>query len=174
MFLKAIGFSMVFIALIAVGCLDQPKAKAGDKVAVDYLGTLENGTVFDTSIKEEAEKAKMPARPSYAPLEFTVGAGQMIKGFDEGVVDMRVGDEKTITIAPADAYGEYQEGALMQVPISQLTQARIQPQVGMQLGMPNGRTGTIKEVNKDYALIDLNHELAGKTLVFKIIMRKIN
>ena len=174
MFLKAFGLSMVFIALVAVGCLESPKAKKGDKVAVDYLGTLEDGTVFDTSIKEEAEKAKMPARPSYEPLEFTVGAGQMIKGFDEGVVGMGVGEEKTITIPPAEAYGEYQEGALTQVPVSQLTQAGIKPQVGMKLGMPDGRVATIKEVNKDYALIDLNHELAGKTLVFKIIMRKIN
>ncbi|MDQ1343853.1 MAG: hypothetical protein QG650_573 [Patescibacteria group bacterium] len=80
--------------------------KAGDTVAVDYLGKLEDGTVFDTSIKSEAEKAgKLNAGRDYAPLLFTVGAGQMIKGFDQGVVGMKVGEKKTLRIAPEDAYG---------------------------------------------------------------------
>lgn len=80
--------------------------KGGDTVAVDYVGKLEDGTLFDTSVKSEAEKAgKLNAGRDYSPLLFTVGAGQMIKGFDAGVVGMKVGEKKTLKIAPQDAYG---------------------------------------------------------------------
>lgn len=80
--------------------------KDGDTVAVDYLGKLEDGTVFDTSIKSEAEKTpKYNAGRDYSPLLFTVGAGQMIKGFDKGVLGMKVGEKKTLRIPPEEAYG---------------------------------------------------------------------
>lgn len=81
----------------------------GDTVSVDYVGTLEDGTVFDSSLEEFAKKTKNYTPNSgrtYEPLSFTVGAGQMIKGFDAGVVGMKLGEKKTLVIAPADAYGE--------------------------------------------------------------------
>ena len=79
----------------------------GDTVAVDYVGTLEDGTVFDSSLEESAKKTKSytPGARVYEPLKFTVGAGQMIAGFDAGVVGMKLGEKKTLTIAPEDAYG---------------------------------------------------------------------
>ncbi len=80
--------------------------KEGDTVAVDYLGKLEDGTVFDTSIKSEAEKTpKFNPNRDYSPLLFTVGAGQMIKGFDKGVLGMKVGEKKTLRLPPEEAYG---------------------------------------------------------------------
>ncbi|MFZ3233017.1 MAG: FKBP-type peptidyl-prolyl cis-trans isomerase [Patescibacteria group bacterium] len=80
--------------------------KDGDTVAVDYLGKLEDGTVFDTSIKSEAEKTpKYNPNRDYSPLLFTVGAGQMIKGFDKGVLGMKVGEKKTLRLPPEEAYG---------------------------------------------------------------------
>lgn len=82
---------------------------SGDTVAVDYVGTLEDGTVFDSSLEEFAKKTKNYSPDSgrkYEPLSFTVGAGQMIKGFDAGVVGMKLGEKKTLVLAPADAYGE--------------------------------------------------------------------
>ena len=80
--------------------------KEGDTVAVDYVGKLEDGTVFDTSIKAIAEKTpKYNANRDYSPLLFTVGAGQMIKGFDSGVLGMKVGEKKTLRIPPEEAYG---------------------------------------------------------------------
>lgn len=80
----------------------------GDTVSVDYVGTLEDGTVFDSSLEEFAKKVKgyTPGARKYEPLTFTVGAGQMIKGFDAWVVGMKLGEKKTLTIAPKDAYGE--------------------------------------------------------------------
>ncbi len=81
--------------------------KDGDTVSVDYVGRLEDGTVFDTSIQTEAEKAgkSQPGR-TYEPLSFTVWAKQMIAGFDKWVVGMKIGEKKTLTIEPKDAYGE--------------------------------------------------------------------
>ena len=80
----------------------------GDTIEADYVGTLEDGTVFDSSLEEFAKKTKnyTPGGREYKPLSFTVGAGQMIKGFDAGVVGMKLGEKKTLVLAPADAYGE--------------------------------------------------------------------
>jgi peptidylprolyl isomerase len=78
--------------------------KAGDTVKVDYTGKLEDGTVFDSSTDEQFGHVQ--------PLEFTVGAGQMIPGFDKGVVGMKVGEEKTITIPPEEGYGDQQQGPI--------------------------------------------------------------
>ena len=80
---------------------------SGDTIAVDYVGRLEDGTIFDSSLEEFAKKtANYSSGRTYQPLSFTVGAGQMIKGFDTGVIGMKLGEKKTLTIAPVDAYGE--------------------------------------------------------------------
>jgi len=148
--------------------------KNGDKVAVDYLGFLSDGKVFDTSIEAEAKKAKMPARPSYEPLEFVAGAGQMIRGFDAAVIGMKVGEEKTVKMPAKDAYGEWNPDLVQQVPLEILKKNQIDAQVGVMLYTSNGMPGKIIDVKNGNATIDFNHELAGKELNFKIIMRKIN
>jgi len=133
--------------------------KKGDKIKVEYTGTLEDGTVFDTS-------------EGKAPLEFEVGSGQIIKGFDEGVIGMNVGEEKDIKIEPKDAYGERNDQLLKKVPREQLPKEQ-EPKVGMMLLLksPDGAQqvpAKITEVNDKEITIDLNHPLAGKTLNFKI------
>ncbi len=154
--------------------LVQPVAKKGDVVSVDYVGTLEDGTVFDTSVKAVAQAAGLPSRPSYAPLSFTVGAGQMIKGFDAAVVGMGVGEEKTIKLPPKEAYGESLPGNVLALPTGELEKmAGEKPEVGMMLSSQTGAQGKIISTNENETTIDFNHELAGKTLVFKITMRKI-
>ena len=92
----------------SVSATDPDRAiKAGDTISVDYVGKLEDGTVFDSSIASEAKESKnYSASRKYEPLSFTVGAGQMIPGFDKGVVGMKVGEKKTLKIAPKDGYGE--------------------------------------------------------------------
>ena len=135
------------------------KVKEGDFVKVDYIGELEDSTVFDTSIGRE-------------PLGFTVGAGQMIKGFDSGVVGMAVGEEKTLTLAPADAYGEYREEMIQTVSLEDLKKAGINPTVGDKLGTPQGVV-TVTDVTDTEVKIDYNHELAGKTLIFKVTLVSI-
>ncbi len=142
--------------------------ESGDTISVDYVGELDDGTVFDTSVKEAAvESGIYNEQREYEPLTFTVGAGQMIKGFDEGVVGMKVGEEKTLTIPPEDAYGEYSEELARKLPVEAVEFA---PEVGMQLATDTGLRGTIIEVDEEGFVIDFNHMLAGKTLTFKVML----
>src|SRR3989338_7906432 len=130
--------------------------KQGNKVKVEYTGSLDDGTVFDSSAGRE-------------PLEFVVGQGQVIKGFDEGIEGMTKGEEKEIVILPADAYGEDNPELMRKVPRSKLPQDQ-ETKVGMLLaiGMPGGQQfpARIAEVSESDITLDLNHPLAGKTLHF--------
>lgn len=131
-------------------------AAVGDHVSVDYIGSFPNGTVFDTSIGR-------------GPLEFDVGAGQMIKGFDAAVVGMRIGDEKNVTLAPQDAYGEPSPANIIPVPASDIPNGT---KVGDTL-YSGSQPVTIVSINSTTVVIDANHPLAGKTLVFWIRMDNI-
>ena len=134
------------------------QVKEGDVVKVHYTGKLTDGEQFDSSVGRE-------------PLEFTVGAGQMIKGFDVAVPGMTVGEKKTITIAPADAYGERTDEAIIQFPKSNVP-ADMQLQPGMQLTLSNQYGQPVPvivvEVQEEVIVLDANHFLAGKELVFDI------
>ncbi len=131
----------------------------GNKIKVEYTGTFDDGTVFDSSEKHGQ------------PLEFEVGAGMVIAGFDDAVMGMEVGDEKNVKIEAKDAYGEPNDQLKQVVPKDQLPKDQ-EPQVGMVLGIatPDGRQfpAKIVEVNDDSITIDLNHPLAGKNLNFKL------
>ncbi len=140
------------------------QAKKGDTVRVHYTGKLTSGEQFDSSAGRE-------------PLEFEVGAGMMIKGFDDAVVGMAVGDKKTITIPPNEAYGERNDQMVIDFPRSNFP-ADLTPEVGMQL-MMNNNAGqqfpvTIVDVREDAVVLDANHSLAGKDLVFDIEMVEID
>lgn len=133
--------------------------KKGDQVKVEYTGTFEDGSVFDSS--ESHGK----------PLEFEAGAGQVIKGFDDAVMGMEKGQEKEIILQPAEAYGDVNAESMKEVPRDKLPQDQ-EPQVGMMLalGLPNGQQmpARIVKVDDKNVTIDLNHPLAGKVLKFKI------
>ncbi len=145
---------------------DSRAVKAGDTVQVDYTGKLEDGTVFDTSIEETAKKANIyTANRTYSPLTFVAGAGQMIKGFDNGVIGMKIGEEKTITIPPEEAYGEYNKSKIVAVPLQNISVENLTP--GQKIPTMYGNV-TVVEINQTHAMIDFNHELAGKALIFDI------
>lgn len=139
------------------------QVKAGDVVKVHYTGTLVNGEQFDSSAGRE-------------PLEFTVGAGQMIKGFDAAMPGMAVGDKKTINIAPVDAYGEKSDEAIIEFPKENIPKD-INVEVGMQLQLRNEAGQpfpvTITEIKDNVIVLDGNHSLAGKELVFDIELMEI-
>ncbi|KCV81951.1 FKBP-type peptidyl-prolyl cis-trans isomerase [Actibacterium atlanticum] len=139
------------------------QVKSGDKVAIHYTGTLTDGSVFDSSEGRD-------------PLEFTVGSGQIIPGLDKALPGMTVGEKKTVSIAPEEAYGPQQEGAMQQVPIEQVP-ADIPKEVGLQLQMqsPQGQVipVTIAEVTETHITLDANHPLAGKELTFAFEIVKI-
>lgn len=134
-------------------------AKDGDTVTIEYTGTLEDGTVFDSSEKHGQ------------PLEFTIGSKQVIPGFENAVKELKKGEEKTVTLEPADAYGERQDQLHKQVPKDQLPKEE-PPEIGkvLMLQLPNGMQypARITEVRDDDVTIDLNHPLAGKKLTFKL------
>jgi len=169
LFLLLVGVVVVLVS----GCISTDstaeEVKEGDYVLVDYTGKLEDGTVFDTSIKDDAIEAGIyNQKRDYQPLGFTVGAGEMIKGFDSGVVGMAVGDDKTLIIPPEDAYGAHREDMVKTIPVAELTSAGITPVVGKKVVTSQGQTATITNVTDTDVVIDFNHELAGKTLVFDI------
>lgn len=147
--------------------------KTGDTIAVDYVGTTDDGKVFDTSLEQVAkDNGLFSPQRAYAPLEFTVGAGKMIKGFDDAVIGMKEGDTKKVTIAPADAYGEVKADMLKPISGSMFTDAGITAEVGQSYNL-GGYPATVKEISGDMVIMDFNHPLAGKTLTFEITVKEI-
>ena len=150
------------------GTVENRVVKAGATIQVDYIGKLENGTVFDTSREDVAKQAGIyVSGRTYAPLPFVVGSGQMIKGFDNGVIGMKVGEEKTIKIPPEEAYGEYDKSKVQAVPIKDLNLTEV-PKVGQVFGDEYGNQYKVIAVNDTHVTLDANNKLAGKTLVFDI------
>lgn len=135
------------------------KIEKGSTIKVHYTGTLEDGKVFDTSEGKD-------------PLEFTVGEGKIIKGFDEGVMGMGIGEEKDITIKPEEAYGNREEKLVQQVPKEMFGENKDKLKTGAMLGLkdPNGQVinAIVANIADDKVTLDMNHPLAGKTLKFKV------
>ncbi|MEJ2383511.1 MAG: peptidylprolyl isomerase [Xanthomonadales bacterium] len=134
------------------------QAKTGDTVKIHYTGTLDDGSEFDSSSGRD-------------PLEFTVGSGQVIPGFDKAVEGMAVGDQKKVRIEAADAYGEPSDQMIQEVPKSALPDD-LEPKEGMGL-QARGQDGqvinlTVTEVGDETITVDGNHPLAGKPLNFDI------
>lgn len=134
------------------------QVKSGDTVKVHYHGKLTDGTTFDTSEGRD-------------PLEFKVGEGQVIKGFDDALADMKVGDKKTVEIPVDQAYGQRNDNMVMEYPKSDFP-ADMTPEVGLQLHMSDNSGNTfpvvITEVKEEAVMLDANHPLAGKDLIFDI------
>ena len=134
------------------------QVKSGDTVKVHYHGKLSDGTTFDSSEGRE-------------PLEFEVGAGMMIPGFDSGVMGMGAGEKKTLVIPAEEAYGHVQDEMFMEFPIDRFP-ADMKPEPGMALNMTDGEGQqfpvVIADVKEEVVILDGNHPLAGKELIFDI------
>jgi len=135
------------------------QVKSGDKINVHYTGKLTDGTLFDSSKGRE-------------PLEFQVGSGMVIKGFDEGVTGMVVGEKKTVHIPVSKAYGDV-DSSYLAVFNKEEIPSDIPYEVGMQLNMHQDGTGEVMpvivvEVTETTITLDANHPLAGKDLIFDL------
>lgn len=134
------------------------EVRNGDTIKVHYRGRLEDGTVFDSSEGRD-------------PLQFEVGSGMVIPGFDKGVLGMTVGQKKTINIPVDEAYGPVQEEMYMEFPINRFPED-MKPEVGMSLNMSNGSGQAIPvviaEVQDEVVILDANHPLAGEDLTFDL------
>lgn len=139
------------------------KAKDGDKVKVHYTGKFEDGAVFDSSVDRD-------------PLEFTLGQGQVIPGFENGIKGMEIGEKKSITVSPEEGYGQRHDQNIIEVKKS-VFPPDIVPEVGRQLQVqsPDGNrmNVVISDVKDETVTLDANHPLAGKTLVFDVELVEI-
>ncbi len=138
-------------------------AKTGDTVKVHYTGRLDDDTVFDTS------RGK-------SPLKFTIGEGNLIKGFEKGLIGMEVGEKKNLVIPPEEAYGQNDEKLTTKVSRSHLPDS-VHPAIGMQLQVKQ-KDGSIFMVwitgmDEETVTLDANHPLAGKTLNFDVELTDI-
>ena len=129
----------------------------GNTIKVEYTGSFEDGEVFDASEKHGK------------PLEFKAGEGMVVPGFDAAVIGMEVGEEKSVTLKPGEAYGEPHPNAVQKVPRDKFP---AEAKEGMMIGvpLPNGQQipAKIVKIDDKEVTIDMNHPMAGKTLVFKI------
>jgi len=154
---------ILLVVMLLTGCGGAVQAKTGDIVKVHYTGRLQDGTVFDTSTGSE-------------PLEFTLGQGQIIPGFEQAIIGMQVGESKTVTIPVDQAYGPYYDDMVLEVERDELPED-LEPEVGMQLQMNQGDGGimivTITEVSETTIKIDANHPLTGQDLTFDIELVEI-
>jgi peptidylprolyl isomerase len=137
--------------------------KNGDRVSVNYTGKLEDGSIFDSSLQE-----------GRTPLEATLGQGMLIPGFENGLIGMSIGETKTVEIEPENAYGQYNDGMQQEIPLDQVPS-------GVQVGdllMGQSQHGpmqvTVKEVNSETVVLDMNHPLAGKKLIFDLEVVSVN
>ncbi len=130
----------------------------GDEISVHYTGRMENGEVFDSS-------------QGRSPLTFTVGSGQLIRGFDHAVIGMAVGEKKTVTLSPAEAYGDRQEDLFVDLRRKYIPEG-MELEVGMLVELSDGSQNRIpafvQEIHDELVRMDLNHYLAGKVLIFDI------
>jgi peptidylprolyl isomerase len=139
------------------------QAKEGDVVRVHYTGKLTNGEQFDSSVGKD-------------PLEFTVGAGMMIKGFDAAMPGMEIGEKKTINILPEDGYGEKSEDAIIEFPKENVPgDMKLEPGMPLTLSNQEGHPVPVivVEVRDEVIILDANHFLAGQELVFDIELVEI-
>ena len=139
------------------------QAKDGDTVKVHYTGKLENGTVFDTSTDRQ-------------PLELTLGSAKIIPGFEKGITGMGVGDRKTITVLPEEAYGPSRKELIVDIKKTDLPEditPAIEKQLQVQQKDGNPIEITITDMDEDTVTLDANHPLAGNTLLFEVELVEI-
>lgn len=139
------------------------QAQQGDTVKVHYTGTLTDGTVFDSSQSRD-------------PLQFTVGSGEVISGFNDGVQGMEVGESRTVTVAAGQAYGPHQDELLVELERQQVP-SDIDLEMGQQLQIvrEDGQTFVVRvtDLSEDSVTLDANHPLAGQDLTFEIQLIEI-
>jgi peptidylprolyl isomerase len=139
------------------------QAKKGDTVNVHYTGKLEDGTVFDSSVDRE-------------PLQFTISEGRILPGFEQGVIGMKPGDTKKVSIPADKAYGLHRKDLVLVVDKSKIP-SHLKPEVGQQLKLnqPDGRAVPVRvtDISPSKVTLDANHPLAGKDLTFEIELVEI-
>ena len=153
----SLGFFGFLFILTLNACSEPLTVEVGDKVTVHYHGTLESGDVFDSSRERD-------------PLSFVVGAGSMIKGFDEAVKGLQIGDVITVKLPPEDAYGQKDASLIFEVSSEGAPSGL---KIGDRVQLQGGVAATVTSIADSKIRLDANHELAGVPLIFEIEMISI-
>lgn len=140
--------------------MENSEVKKGDKIKVIYTGYLEDGSIFDSNKGKE-------------PLSFEVGSGYVIKGFDDAVMGMKIGEKKVVDISSDKAYGDRHEDMIIKIPKTQF-EGMDEIKIGTAVSASNGMHATIIAVDENEATLDFNFPLAGKNLKFEIEIVAIN
>ena len=133
------------------------KIENGNTVTVNYTGKLEDGSIFDSSLNEGRE-----------PLTAVLGEGSLIKGFEDGLINMSEGESKTVEIEPSEAYGEYREDMINSIPKTQVPEGVSVGDMLQGFGPMGPINVKVVEVNEETVMLDANHPLAGKKLIFDL------
>jgi FKBP-type peptidyl-prolyl cis-trans isomerase 2 len=149
--------ALALTAGLLAACGSEPVASPGDSVSVHYTGTLDDGSIFDSSVRSD-------------PLSFVVASGQMIPGFDAAVNGMKVGEKITVRLEPSQAYGEPLPNLIVQLPVHEVPEG---VGAGDILQSGNGQQALVVDINETTVTIDANHRLAGVALTFEIELVEI-
>lgn len=133
-------------------------ANKGDEVEILYVGKLKDGTIFDTT-------------EGKAPFKFIAGTDKVLEGISNGVINMKVGDKKTIELSPEKAYGQFNNELLVKIPRNKLPE---KVEIGDVLTDSDQNHWWVRQIADDFAIVDGNHPLAGQTLIFDIELVKIS
>ncbi len=153
----ALVIAVIGVLYYAIGVAGAPKVVTGDTVQVYYTGTLTNGTVFDSNVGKQ-------------PLQFTVGANQVIPGFEQGVIGMTLNQNRTLTIPANEAYGQVDPALFIQVPLTEFGNYTVKQGGPITETSATGQQyqGIVTALNSTTATVDFNPPLAGQTLVFSV------
>ncbi len=161
---KIIPVLVLILAIFSIIGCGGGEAKAGDKVSVHYTGTLDDGSVFDTS------------RDGDNPIQFVLGGGNMIPGFEKAVRGMKVGEIKTVTLSPEEAYGEYRQDLVFTFSWAEVPEG-IEVEIDQKMPLESDQgdviIATVTDISEESITMDANHQLAGKRLTFEIELVKI-
>lgn len=152
-------------------------AELGDTVTVDYVTSTEDGTIYDTSIAEIGTVADIEKR-EFKPISFMLGGGQMIRGFERGILGMKKGESKTFEVLPELAY-PYDDSKVRWMEKAEFREHGVEPEPGIQVFTDIGgeagtaKLGTMRRMNDTHVEVDFNYELAGRKLVFDVILRDV-
>ncbi|MGB9937543.1 MAG: peptidylprolyl isomerase [Methanobacterium sp.] len=148
--------------------------KEGDFIRLNYTGKVqETGDIFDTTNEETAEEAGLQTEnKTFGAIPIAVGVGHVLKGLDNGLVGMEVGEKKEIEVAPEDGFGLRDPKLIQLIPMREFQKQNMRPQVGMTITL-EGQPGKIRSISGGRVTVDFNHEFAGKTLVYDVDIEKI-
>ncbi len=147
--------------------------KDGDFVKIEFVGKKATGEVFDTNIEEKAKEAKIhEEKVKYGPSLVVLGKGEVIKGLEDAIAEMEVGQSKTVEIMPDKAFGERRPELVRVMPLSEFRKRDLDPYPGMPVQLDN-MTATVKSVTSGRVMVDLNHPLAGHKVVYEVKLNEI-